>query len=111
MAPSHWDEHLFEIERRLLEECERLEHWDEILGILNHRKHKGPNKNNSGHQQQKCRTEATNNLPGGRAEKTGWRGIKEEKDERKYPEYQNIPFFTIYIEFRLNFFIEKPLDF
>ena len=72
MAPSHWDEHLFEIERRLLEECERLEHWDEILGILYNHKHKGgPNNNNSG--QQKCRTVAANSLPsGGRgAEKTG----------------------------------------
>ncbi|KAL3101306.1 hypothetical protein niasHT_028062 [Heterodera trifolii] len=36
MAPKVWDEHLFEIEQRLLKECEYLRHEDEILEKLNH---------------------------------------------------------------------------
>uniref|UniRef100_A0A914HHF5 Phosphopantothenoylcysteine decarboxylase n=1 Tax=Globodera rostochiensis TaxID=31243 RepID=A0A914HHF5_GLORO len=36
MAPNFWDEHLFEIEAKLLRECEYLRHEDEILEKLNY---------------------------------------------------------------------------
>ncbi|KAI3422112.1 hypothetical protein GPALN_012645 [Globodera pallida] len=37
MAPNFWDEHLFEIEAKLLKECEYLRHEDEILDKLNYK--------------------------------------------------------------------------
>lgn len=36
MAPNVWDAHLFEVEARLIQECEYLRHEDEILEKLNY---------------------------------------------------------------------------